>query len=61
MIQEGGNANISHSAPLPSPHGGSPSEKDRADYITAQICRQGRNTYLETAFQILAKKTKLRA
>lgn len=28
--------------------------------LRAQICCQGRNTYLETVFKILAKKTKLR-
>lgn len=53
----GGNANISHSAPVPYPQ--LPSEKDRTEDIRAQIC-QGKNTYLETVFKMLAKKTKLR-
>lgn len=55
-----GNANISHSARLPDPQLSSPSEKGRADDRRAQIDCQGRNTYLETVFEILAKKTKLR-
>lgn len=47
-------------ATLPLSHTlNSPSEKDSTDDMRAQIC-QGRNTYLETVFKILAKETKLR-
>lgn len=60
LCDTGRNANISRSARLWDPQLSSPSEKDRADDIRAQICCQGRNTYLETVFKILAKKTKLR-
>lgn len=61
LTQEGKNTNISCSVPLLYPPRQLPFGKGQGAYITAQICCQGRNTYLETGFKILAKKTKLRA
>ena len=61
LRDKGHSSHISRSAPLPNPQLGAPADKDGADKKTAQIRCQGRDTYLETIFKILAKKTELGA
>lgn len=52
---------ISRSAPLPNPQLGALQTRTGLMRLRAQIRCQGRNTYLETVFKILAKKTELGA
>lgn len=60
LCDTGKNASISRSAWLSDPSSAPLQKNTGLTTSRAQICCQGRNTYLETVFKILAKKTKLR-